>query len=67
MMTPLTSAEKQARRQAALDDMARALGFISWSELGTRLKSAYQEGILIQVYIGKERRKAANSDKIKKQ
>lgn len=35
---PLTSAEKQTRRMAELDAIARAAGWQSWSEYSTAVK-----------------------------
>lgn len=35
---PLTSAEKQTRRMAELDAIARAAGWKSWSEYSTAVK-----------------------------
>jgi len=35
---PLTTAQKQSRRRAALDEIARSSGWVSWSEYATAVK-----------------------------
>ena len=41
--TPLTNAEKQQRRVAALNAIAQANGFKTWGKLETHLKEMHEE------------------------
>lgn len=49
-MTALTTAERQSRRQAALDSKAQALGYPTWRKLETAILDNQAEVIVTKIY-----------------